>query len=105
MADPNGYIIQGTLINIGTGGASSEFTADYSITALLKFDDETQMKSVARVLNYLDALRTYYTAEANDAQKAIIDTFITKRGLTDAWEAPGVGVEGAQPGDPPEQAG
>ena len=105
LADPNGYIIQGTLINIGTGGASSEFTADYSITALLKFDDETQMKSVARVLNYLDALRTYYTAEANDAQKAIIDTFITKRGLTDAWEAPGVGVEGAQPGDPPEQAG
>lgn len=106
LANPNGYIIQGTLINIGAGGDSSEFTADYSITALLKFDDITQMKSVARVLNYLDALRTYYdSGKATKEEKEIIEEFVKKNELTDAWEAPGVGVEGAQPGDPPEQAG
>ena len=105
LADPNGYIIQGTLINIGAGGDSSEFTADYSITALLKFDDITQMKSVARVLNYLDALRTYYdSGKANEKEKKIIEKFVEDKGLTEEWEAPG-GVEDAHPGDPSEQAG
>ena len=105
LANPNGYIIQGTLINIGAGGDSSEFTANYSITALLKFDAKTQMESVARVLNYLEALKSYYKSdEATDEQKVIIDTFITGHGLTDAWNSSS-GVEGAHPGDPSEQAG
>lgn len=104
LADPNGYIIQGTLINIGAGGDSSEFTANYSITALLKFDAETQMESVARVLNYLEALKSYHNSdEAKDEEKEIINTFITKHGLTKEWEASGE-VDNAHPGDP-EQAG
>lgn len=101
LAGPNGYIIQGTLINIGAGGEKNEFTADYSITALLEFDGGTEMKSVARVLNYLDALRTYYDSDkASEKEIEIIEEFVKKNELTDAWEAPDVGVEDAHPGDP-----
>lgn len=104
LADPNGYIIQGTLINIGAGGEKNEFTADYSITALLKFDDKTQMESVARVLNYLEALKSYYdSGKATKEEKEIIEKFVGDKGLTEEWEASDR-VEGAKPGDP-EQAG
>ena len=100
----NPYILQGTLINIGADGGSSDFTADYSITALLEFDGGTEMESVARVLNYLDALWTYCTAGANDEEKKIIEKFVKDNGLMDAWNSSS-GVEGAHSVDPPEQAG
>lgn len=86
-SEENPYILQGTLINIGSN-EPEEFTKYYDIYALLKFQDDTVVESVPRNLNYLWALRKYYDDPATTQDKKdIIDQFITKNGLGEAWEA------------------
>lgn len=83
---PSGYVLRGTLINIGSN-EPAEFTQDYDIYALLKFQDNTEVESVPRNLNYLWALKQYYKSEgATPAEKATIDQFVKDKNLTDAWE-------------------
>lgn len=95
----NGYVLRGTLINIGSS-EPDDFTQYYDIYALLKFSDGTEMASVPRNLNYLDALRSYYdSGKANKNEKEIIEKFVKDNELTDAWDSSS-GVEGEQPGDP-----
>lgn len=81
----SGYVLRGTLINIGAD-QPKEFTQDYDIYALLKFQDDTVVKSVPRNLNYLWALKKYYLSDEATAEKqAIIDQFVKDKNLTEAW--------------------
>lgn len=82
----NPYILQGTLINIGAGGAAAEYTENYQIMALLKFGDGTVRGSVPREVNYLWALGKYYLSTDNSTHKTIITTFVKNKGLTKEWE-------------------
>ena len=83
----NGYILRGTLINIGSN-KPSEFTQYYDIYALLKFSDGTEVTSVPRNLNYLWALKQYYNGpDATEEEKAVIDRFLDANGLKDEWDS------------------
>ena len=84
----NGYVLQGTLVNIGAGDDSGAFSEYYRIFALLRFTDRTEAASVPRELNYLWALKQYYnSAEATEEQKALIEEFLNAKSLWDDWNA------------------
>ena len=84
----NGYVLQGTLVNIGAGDDSGAFSEYYQIFALLRFTDRTEAASVPRELNYLWALKQYYnSAEATEEQKALIEEFLNAKSLWDDWNA------------------
>lgn len=87
-ADLNsGYVLRGTLIDIGSN-EPSEFTKYYDIYALLKFQDNTVVESVPRNLNYLWALKQYYkSSDATDDEKAVINAFLEKNNLWTAWNS------------------
>ena len=81
----SGDVIGATLINIGSDQPEA-FKAYYDIIALLRFDGGTEVESVPRNLNYLGVLKKYYNGGASGEEQQVIDAFVTKNGLQDAWE-------------------